>query len=226
MNLGAEPKKIAILAVLLVAAAVGLYMNMSGDSTSSSAPVAPRVATPVATTEKAPVPARAKAVGRVATEFRPRVGGAQTDPNSIDPELKLDLLAKVQAVAPIEAGRNLFQFGAAPPPPGPMPTVPKNVQPIPVTHAPTPPPTAVTSAGPPAPPPAPPINLKYYGYQIMKSDGRKVALLADGDDIIQAAENETVKKRYRIVRIALTTITIEDTQAKSTQTLTLQDLPG
>ncbi len=61
---------------------------------------------------------------------------------------------------------------------------------------------------------------------VSKSDGRKEACLLDGEDIILATENETVKQRYKIVRIALNSIVIEDTQAKNTQTLQFQDLPS
>jgi hypothetical protein len=61
---------------------------------------------------------------------------------------------------------------------------------------------------------------------VSKTDGHKEAFLLDGEDIIFAQENQTVKQRYRIVRIALTSITIEDTQSKSTQTLNLQDTPS
>ncbi len=67
------------------------------------------------------------------------------------------------------------------------------------------------------------MTFKYYGYKITKSDGRKEAFLLDGDDIIIAAENDDVKKgRYKVVKIGVSSITIEDTQFKSTQTLPLQ----
>jgi hypothetical protein len=232
VTLGAEPKKVAILIALVVAAMVGFYMN----STSDSAP-SPRVAVPVAvpaigTTVPATAPrGRGPASAVNGGEFRPRVIGTRpedkADPASIDPELRLDLLAKVQAVAPIEAGRNLFQFGSAPPVASLTP-IPKDVPKIPVNQHPAPPPPPpvniisdrLTAAQAP-----PPINLKYYGYKVSKADGHKEAFLLDGDDIIFAQENQTVKQRYKIVRIALTSITIEDTQANNTQNLSLQDLP-
>lgn len=68
------------------------------------------------------------------------------------------------------------------------------------------------------------MTFKYYGYKISKADGRKEAFLLDGDDIIIAGENEEVKKgRYKVVSIGVNSITIEDTQFKSTQTLRIQD---
>jgi hypothetical protein len=90
---------------------------------------------------------------------------------------------------------------------------------------PGPPPPSVAPA-PPAPAPAPPINLKYYGFKIMKADGRTMAFLTDGDEIVFAEENQTLKQRYKIVRITRTNIVIEDTQAKSTQTLAIQETPS
>jgi hypothetical protein len=38
------------------------------------------------------------------------------DPTKYDPTIRFDLLAKVQEVE-LASGRNIFQFGAAPPPP-------------------------------------------------------------------------------------------------------------
>ena len=68
------------------------------------------------------------------------------------------------------------------------------------------------------------MTFKYYGYKISKSDGRKEAFLLDGEDIIIAAENDPVKKgRYKVLRIGVNSITIEDTEFKSTQTLQLQE---
>jgi hypothetical protein len=120
--------------------------------------------------------------------------------------------------------RNIFQYGAAPPPPEAVKPVelPKNTPKIAINQ----PAAGGPAAGPPPPPPvptAPPMTFKYYGYKVSKSDGRKQAFLLDGDDIIIAGENDAVKSgRYKVVRIGVNSITIEDTQFKSTQTLQLQ----
>jgi hypothetical protein len=232
VNLGAEPKKVAILAVIVVGG--GLYYFLSsGDSTT---PPAPRTIAPVADTTS-PVRTVTKSTKAQTSsqsnggEFILRVLGSRPDdhpdPTNLDPELKLDLLAKVQAVAPIEAGRNLFQYGAAPPPPAPI-VLPKDVPKIlPKPTVPAQSTVAVLGESrTPAVAPPTPINLKYYGYVVSKTDGRKEACLLDGEDIILATENETVKQRYKIVRIALTSVVIEDTQAKNTQTLQFQELPS
>lgn len=233
MNLGAEPKKVAILGAVVVIGVVTYFMmNGSGDSTSttssqpflSTAPAGAFAASGNSTSATRKI--------RLSPEFRLRVGPARpeeaVDPATIDPELKLDLLAKVQAVAPIEAGRNLFQFGAAPPPEKPLgqlPPSPPKIEPVkttapppPGTNGPSGPVTAVT-------PPPPPMNFKYFGYERRVSDDHRVAFLMDGEDVLRVEENQTVKQRYKIIHIALKSIVIEDTQAKNTQTLPIQDAP-
>jgi len=226
MTVGAEPKKVAILAGIVVLGIVLSFYNSSSHVT-----ITVPTPAPVASSSAPAAPA-----GRTAqrsrrpqnTAFQPRVLGSRPDDNpdpySINPELRLDLLAKVQAIEPAEAGRNLFQFGQPPPPPKPVQAVPSNVPKIPVNNQPPPSVTKLTPAGPPPPPP---IDLKYYGYVVSKADGDKKAFLLDGDNILMVSENQTVKQRYRIVKIALTTIEIEDMQAKNTQTLRLPpDAPG
>jgi hypothetical protein len=174
---------------------------------------------------QAPERRRASAKNQ-SNEFQPRLGPRtpeeRVDPATIDPTIRLDLLAKVQAVELGAPGRNLFDFGAAPPP------VPKDVPKIQIAKSvppPAPPPVNV-NPGPPPPPTAPQMTFKYYGFKVSSSDGHKAAFLLDGDDILVAGENDTFKRRYRVVKIGVNSITIEDTQFKSTQTLLLQESPN
>ena len=236
MNLGAEPKKLAILGGVVVVGAILYFMNSTGDSTPAPTPRAASTAVPTFPVTAKSTDARARNAGRLVQEFRPILGPARPeekiDPATIDPELKLDLLAKVQAVPPIEAGRNLFQFGTKPPPEkAPMPVLPANPPKIEAGKtAPPPPPSGPGRSGPSGPvaggtPPAPPINLKYFGIEVRIGDDRKKAFLMDGDEPLIVEENQTVKQRYRIVHISAKSIVIEDIQAKSTQTLQIQELP-
>lgn len=238
MNLGAEPKKLASL-VCVVVLGGGLVYYMNSDDSGSPSP-APR---PVAaTSQPLPVPAARGAASRgkisqserrqvtnrgTATAWNIRMGSQnpedRPDPATIDPALKLDLLAKVQNVELGMPGRNLFAFGAAPPPPPPvgLPKVPKIALTGPVgPPSPPPPPPGPQQI---APPQAPPISLKYYGYKITRSDGRKAAFLLDGEDILIGGENDVLKKHYRIVKINQASIVIEDTDFKTSQTLQLQE---
>jgi len=232
-----EPKKLAILGVLLTVAAATLYFNVFSGDSSAPAPTA-RPAGPVTGSPQtqvylpAPPPAERRRTSEATAggEFKPRVGPAnpqdRPDPASIDPTLRLDLLAKVQQVEPDAVLRNIFQYGAAPPLPAVKPIeLPKYTPKIPVNLG--GPPGPPKPLGPPPPPQAPPITFKYYGYKVSKSNGRKQAFLLDGDDIIIAGENDSVKAgRYRVVNIGVNSITIEDTQFKKTQTLPLQETPA
>jgi hypothetical protein len=236
MKVGAEPKKVAFLAALLIGALVIVYFNyFAGDSEPKTTvrPVAAVATPPIMAAPASPAPGRATVGGRrrtsnngIVSEFKLRQGvepgTEKPDPASIDPTLRLDLLAKLQQVEMPTSMRNIFQYGAAPPPPAAVKPVdlPKNTTKIAINQPPPKPPEP-----PPAPPAptAPPLTWKYYGYIISKSDNRKEAFLLDGEDIIIAGENDSVKLgRYKVVRIGVNSITIEDTQFKITQTLQLQ----
>jgi len=226
MKLGADRKKVVILGALAVVAVYFLYSNVfSSPSGVSARPHAARPSTSDAggaasSTSQTASPVTRKATSRSAHEFRPSLKKMpDTDPSTIDPKLRLDLLAKVQAVELAPAERNIFQFGAAPMPvavkdPGKI--IPKTPAQIAQEAA-----QQAAAAGPPQPPPPPPITLKYYGYTAQRGDGQKRAFFLDGDDIFVAAEGEMVKRRYKIVRIGLSSAVVEDTQFNSTQTLPL-----
>jgi hypothetical protein len=140
---------------------------------------------------------------------------------TVDPTLRLDLLAKVQAVSLEGGARNVFQFSTPPPPPAPKGPEPKIVPKTPAQIAQEA--LAKPPAGPPVKPPPPPINLKYYGYSTVKTDGHKTAFFLDGEDILVGAEGETLKRRYKVVRIGVNSVVMEDTESKSQQTLPLAE---
>lgn len=240
MKLGAEPKKMLTFVGLLAVAAIVYWMNSSSDA--PSAPATPRAAAdPAAVVSSAP-----GGVGKVVLRRMPQghVDGLgawepklpkSIDPSKVDPTLRLELLAKVQAV-PEEGGvRNIFLIGQPPPIPlatanGAVPGVPK-INP----NAPPPPPATTAAsvpkpAGPPPTPPPPPISLKYFGYSTQRSDGERKAFFLDGEDIIVAAEGEIIvsasKRQYKVVRIKENSVQMEDTASKSTQTLPLQAGPA
>lgn len=228
MNLGAEQKKLAwLIGIVVIGGGFALYENLS-SGTPSYAP-APSARTAVQNPAPPRTAARAAERRRVTnqglvSDWKPRLGPKnpedRRDPSTIDPAVRLDLLEKVQKVEPVAAGRNLFVFGEAP---APLPAMPAHPPVISLNH---PPPTAPPPTAPVTPPQpvAPPMTFKYYGFKVSKSDGHKAAFLLDGEDILIAGENDTIKQsRYKIVKISVTSITIEDTQFKSTQTLPLSE---
>jgi hypothetical protein len=229
-GIGAEPKKLAILAGLLLTAGVAYYwMNRSDVPAGASTSPAPVARTPGVPTPSAP-PAKASsygprtpARGRVAAsgdDFRPTLKPPEgLDLTRVDPTLNVDLLAKVRQVSVEGGSRSLFEFYTPPPPPVPVPK-PAAIVPKPTADELK---AAEAAKGPAPPPPPPPIPLKFYGYSgALRSTVRR-AFFLDGEDIVQAGENETIRNRYKILRIGVNSAIVEDTVAKNQQTLALAE---
>ena len=250
MKLGSENKKsVWALAVLGVVAAYFVYTNLLTDS--STALVAPSRATVTERTRAdeagggapaavlAPLPASQpttppRQLGAASRsrgdEFHPSLRSKrkedQIDPGTVDPTLRLDLLAKVQGVKLDGGQRNLFQFGKAELVAGLAGNEPKIVPKVKERMGPPAAPPPPPPPGPPVVPPPPPITMKYYGLAAKRIDGKKTAFFLDGEEIILANEGMTVKKRYKIVRINAESVVIEDTDVKREQTLKISEDAG
>ena len=182
MKLGPESKKIAILGGLVLVGGYLFYQNVlsSPSSPAETRPAATRPAsnpTLPAASPSAPI-RRSTARSRSNEDFRPpfksRRAEDRVDPTTVDPTLRLDLLAKVQGVELQGGQRNLFQFSAPPPPPPSKTPEPKIVPGSPAQAAKAE--EAQKSVDPPKPPP-PPINLKYYGYTSARGSAKRRAFL-------------------------------------------------
>jgi hypothetical protein len=114
-------------------------------------------------------------------------GAAHAAP-SLDPTLRLNLLAAVEGVQYKGSGRNIFRS---------------------LEEAPIPRPVAPALKGPVVPPAPPPIDLKFYGFASKPGESKKV-FLSRGDDIFIAAEGDIVNRRYRVVRIGVNSVEVED----------------
>jgi len=227
VNLGAEPKKIATLGVLVVVGGYLIYSNVfSTPDTPSNRQTKNSPAAAIPSIAPVPQTTGSRRSGRrgEASDFRPPYRKSRPeerpDPNTIDPTLRLDLLSKVQSVDATTGIRNLFQFTtaaalAAARNPEPAPIVPQKPQTV--ALAPTGPPPV------PGKPSPPPINLKYFGYTALRQGGTKRAFFIDGDEILIGTEGELVKRRYRVLRIGVNSVVVEDTQFNNTQTLTLPE---
>ena len=118
--------------------------------------------------------------------------------------------------------RSVFDFGQATAPKAEIekvkPVVPskwaKGVMSLPVKPP--------DPAPPPPPPPPPPIPLKFYGFTAYRQ-GVKRAFFMEGDDIYVAGEGDTIKNRYKIIRIGVNSAVVEDTQFKHEQTIPLAE---
>jgi len=238
-----DKRKVAALAALGLLAGYFFYANVlapqgapppSGrtaanapeESATDAAPARPTVAAPAA----APSPRGAARPARPADrnrseEFHPVLHSKnpdeQIDPNTVDPRIRLDLLARLQRVAPAGGGRNLFQVGPPPPlrPIGPEPKI-VVAKPVPgppdVFHE----QPVVTAQGPP---PLSPITFKYYGLTTVRPNGKRTAFFMSGEEILIRAVGDVVAGGYRLVSIGLTSAVVEDTQSKRQQTVPLAE---
>jgi hypothetical protein len=233
-KIGAQPKQMAILGVLLVILLVVYLINRnpsppesataSSRTATSPAPVlsnpgGPKTAPQAYSQPSGPMPMQ-RARGGVSSvdDFRPSLKLPEgADISRIDPTLKLDLLAKLRS-APLEGGsRSIFEFAQAPPPPPPK-VAP--IKPGPQVSATAKPATSAADAKP-APAPLPPIPLKFYGYVNSPRGATKRAFFVDGDDIFVAGENEMIRSRYKVIRIGINSAIVEDTTNNNQQTLPL-----
>jgi hypothetical protein len=224
MNMGAgDKKKVGALVVLGGFALYMVYSNLLSGPPGAPADSAPRAtvqapASPISAelpaTKRAPTRARNEEFHPVLRSKRPE---DRIDTRTVDPTLKLDLLAKVVAVEPSGGNRNLFAFGQPPPKAADKPTGPEPRIAMGPPKAPDPPPPP----GPAVEPPPPPITLKFYGFSTIRTNGKKSAYFLDGDDILIATEGDTLKRRYKLVRISAGSALVEDTESKRQQSLPL-----
>jgi hypothetical protein len=246
MKLGTEDKKkTAILGGLMLVAGYFFYDNVlstpsytpapkpvaqrDGELASAAVPMtAPATSMPTPAATPRPSASRSAKNDEFHPVLRPkgRMGEAPPDPNTIDPTIHLELLAKVQDVK-LEGGqRNLFQFGAAAPAElkGKEPKV-EIVKVAKMVDYPRP----YEPPAPPAPkvdPPPPPPTFKYYGLATKKIDNKRTAFFLDGEEIILATEGMTVKGRWKLVRIGAESVMLEDSQTKKQQPLTISEEAG
>jgi len=140
--------------------------------------------------------AAAPSAAQAAEAGRPAAGKQGSELPRID-------LARLERPRP-QSGigqRDLFDFATPPPtPPPPEPTV----------AAPVEAPTAPPVYQPPTPPPLPPMNLKYIG-AFEGRNGLKVAvLMTEHKEVLTAQAGEVVANRYRVVRIGLESVDVQE----------------
>jgi len=106
--------------------------------------------------------------------------------------------------------RDLFDFGV---PPAPPPTPPPVIVATPV-GPPLPPP-------PPTPTPLPPLTVRYVG-AIEDKRGLKVAVfLTDKEEVLTGQAGQLVGNRFRIVRIGLESVDIQEVGSDQTRRIPL-----
>ena len=114
-----------------------------------------------------------------------------------EPQLRLDLLAKLQKEESLTAQRNIFN--ATPPPPPPKPG--RNPDGTPKV------------VGPPPPPPIPPVQVpgEFFGYAVRPApSGRRFAFFKNGDDVLVVAEGDSFLSNYRLIHIGNDSADVEE----------------
>jgi len=138
-----------------------------------------------------------RVTGRPATKL-----GKKIREETLDPTLRLELLAASEQTEYHGSGRNIFvsQAEVEIPRPGASPVTDqkKNGQ---VQDGPW--------TGPPQIPAPPPIPLQFYGFASRPGEPKKIFLKL-GEDVWMAGEGEIVDRRYKVVRISPTSVEIQD----------------
>jgi hypothetical protein len=188
VQLGFENKKKAMwaaaLGVLAVLVLAHQFLPMLSDSSTptSSAQAAGPIGTLTPST---------KTKGRQSPVKKVKVP-------SLDPTLKLDLLAMSEQTRYEGNGRNIFV------------SAPDTVE-IEKPKA-----TGATDQKPPEPeyqaptaPVAPPIPLRFYGFASSPGEAKKI-FLKKGEDVFVAGEGEIVDRRYKVMHITNNAVEIQD----------------
>jgi hypothetical protein len=186
VQLGFENKKkakwaIALGAVAVLALAYEIIPLITGSSTTAS---------------------NAQAAAPVAEPRTPtHTGGknAKKLPNveSLDPTLRLDLLAMSEKTEYQGTGRNIFVSQAE------DVKIPQPLARVNTDKAPP------ARWAPPMPAAAPPIPLKFYGFASSPGEPKKIFLKL-GEDVFVAGEGEIVDRRYKVIHISNTSVEIQD----------------
>jgi hypothetical protein len=228
---GEDKKKVVALSALGVIFVVVIYTQvLSGPSDPAPAPRTSESGessrpAPNITRASQPTPGRPARVK--SNDFHPELVPKKqedriADLSKVDPTIRFDYMDKVLKVPQAGGARDLFQILKTPPVTkvaevlkGPEPKLHPFVGPM----KPAPPPPAPP---PPGPKPVEPIPLRYFAYSTLHPDGKRTAFFWDGDEIVGGDEGQVLKKRYRIVKITVDRVLVEDTQQNVQQSLKIE----
>jgi hypothetical protein len=115
-----------------------------------------------------------------------------------EPQLRLDLLERIQKSEYSGSHRNVF---VATPPPPPVAVAQKNAAP-----------QFMGPRVPPPPPPPPPLHVpgEFFGYASTPGTRRRVAFYKNGDDVSLIAEGDTFLGNLRLVHIADDSVDVQE----------------
>ena len=194
-----EYRKVAILILLLVPCIWLVRRNLFPPTSPSTANASSTVDSSLTD------PTQASGAG---TARRSSAAGPAQQPLEFDSTLRLDLLEASRSVEYQGNSRNIFEFYTPPPPPPPVESAP----PLPTENS-----STGTTPKPPSPPTVP---FKFYG-TAQREGSPKRAFLTDGEEIMIAQEGDVVANFYKINRIGVSSLELEDTRTQQIQQLPL-----
>lgn len=234
MSLGADKKGLTRLGIVLaVLVGVVYYQFFAGPEIPQyqRAAVAPAraPAAAAATNQRAAKAKKVEQTFRRGERFRPRMGRSESDappdPRTSDPTLRIDLLAGVRGVHFEAIERDIFNFGVrkAPAPPAPSEEETRAAQQRLEEQIKQQQEARKHDAKPkePSKPQMPRLTWKYYGMASKPGAAMRRGFLLNDEEILIGGEGEVFEKRYKIKRIGLDSIVIEDLDFKQEQTLSL-----
>ena len=189
MELGTKNKKQTIIAAML--GVVFMFVALHEFWPTSSTNASTVSTTPDVDTTAARSTSRRPSSTASGKKPRPQ--------QSLDPMLHLDQLAAAEQIKYEGSGRNIFVAQAEVEIPKPLAsgrTDPAKEGQRDSYHI-------------PPQPPAPPIPLKFFGFASQPGEPKKI-FLSKGEDVFIAGEGEIIDRRYKVVRISINSVEIQD----------------
>jgi hypothetical protein len=131
--------------------------------------------------------------------------------NIQEPQLRLDLLEKLQKIQYVGTHRNIFS--AIKPPPVLTPAELRKIE------------QARAPVGP-APPPPVEVPGQFFGFVTMSSTGKRLAFFTSGEDVLVVEEGTPFLNRFRLVRIGNDSADVEEISSGRHTTVTIVQAPG
>ena len=210
MRIGAQERgKLIVLLVLAAVCAPLLYRNVLSPEEPRVPAALPADNTVLSDTESGPGSRQALSSPRSASRnVRALEDGTMSQQQlaALDPTLRMEQLERSRHVSYSGESRNIFQFYTPPSP-----------EPAPASVVPTPAPRNPSSR---APQPLT-IPLKFYGIASRPGNLNKKAFLTDGEEIFIGEEGDLIAKRYKIIRIGVNSIEVEDSRDQRREQLPL-----
>ena len=192
MKVGTENKKTTVAAIALLGiAALLLFRGFRSSSEESTIGPAPADTQSVSTSLK---PASE-------VDTRHHIGFLLKP--TLDPHLRLDLLAQSEGAKYEGSGRDIFteHLDDTPKPAAPALLAKPDWQ-------------------PPVPPPPEKIDLKFWGW-VNRPGESKAVFLAQGENGFVAHEGDIVARRYKLVKIGPSSIEVEDILGNNRQSISV-----